>query len=39
MVMDIFSLVVGGGGWSWVVVDIFWLVVGSGGGLMGGGIV
>ena len=36
MVVDIFWLVVGcggyilaGGGWWWVVVDIFWLVVGS----------
>ena len=38
MVVDIFWLLVGGGGWRqvyfdwwWVVVDIFWQVVGGGG--------
>ena len=31
VVVDIFWLVVGGGGWQWVVVDILWLVVGGGG--------
>ena len=44
VVVDIFWLVLGGGGyiladggWSWVVVDIFWLVVGGGGYILAGG--
>ena len=42
MVMDTFWLVVGGGGWSWVVVYIFRLVVGDGRWwwvVVGGGII
>ena len=30
VVVDIFWLVVGGGGWWWMVVNIIWLVVGGG---------
>ena len=34
---SIFCLVVGGGGWQWMVVDIFWLVVGGGEYILAGG--
>ena len=41
VVVDIFWLVVGAGGWFWLVVDIFWLVVDGGGWwvVVGGGTV